>query len=538
MSARLLWISVAVVVLAVGSMIVLGRSKETVETVAEPEPPSDVERAAAASLPDPVAPVSEYELSSGASPETLPLVSAGTPFAEGSISPSAAGGAISPSAAGDVESPPSNPAAGGSDLTSLLATLGGAGGAASLSPPTGQAPGQVGEDQMTQAFDMLSKMLGLPEVTPEALKRRVEEVGGLRFKRDVPIDFMTRESLGRYIHDLFEDEYSVDTAEREERVLRAFGFLATGQDLRTIRERVLNENIAGFYDERANVKKLFAISSGKSLNLMNQLVLAHELRHAIQDQNFNLSEALTVKSDYDDRRVAALSLIEGDATLLMETYMMGSAPGLDGLMGQLGGGSGGGGMDASMAEMFAGPALREAPPIVKEQLVSPYMAGRELAHAIHERGGFKLLNEKLKTPPRSMEQVLHPEKYLDRSDEPVPVTAPASSASIESQGRLGELFIRVLLAGDAAETAAAGWGGDDFKLWREDNGAYRLSWKTVWDTDRDAQEFFAALSAQARSRFGSGSMTPALFTVKNGEGVTTSAKLAGKEVLFERAGLN
>jgi hypothetical protein len=101
-------------------------------------------------------------------------------------------------------------------------------------------------------------------------------------------------------------------------MLRGFGFLAEGQNLRATREKVLGENVAGFYDERPGVKKLFAISSGQSLNLMNQLVLSHELRHAIQDQQVVIREKLKVQSDYDDRRLAALSLLEGDSSILME----------------------------------------------------------------------------------------------------------------------------------------------------------------------------------------------------------------------------
>lgn len=384
---------------------------------------------------------------------------------------------------------------------------------------------QVDEAQIAESLDRLGEMLGLPPVEPEDLERRVEEIGNLPFKTDVPINFMSREELARYIHELFEEEYPVEYAEREERALRAFGFLDPRQDLREIRERVLNENVAGFYDERPGVKKLFAISSGRTLNLMNQLILSHELRHAAQDQHFVIREQLEVRSDFDDRRLAALCLLEGDASVLMEQYLTSgvtkNVPELANLFQAFSQGLSG----PEVAQMFAGPALQEAPSVVQEQLVAPYFQGRNLAVVIHQRGGFNLLNEYLQNPPRSMEQVLHPEKYVDGSDEPVAVSLPeARGHDVDFEGVLGELLIRVLLSDGTsratAATASAGWGGDRYAVLENGDG-YDLVWRTVWDTETDAREFEAALAAHMNDRFGP-------------DGYMLEA--SGKEVVFRRSG--
>ncbi len=390
---------------------------------------------------------------------------------------------------------------------------------------------QMDEAQMAAALDQLGWLLGLAPVEPVELSLKVEQIGKLRFRQTVPIDFMSREELTQYLRKLFDEEYPTEFAEREERALRGFGFLEDGQDLRTIREKVLNENIAGFYDERPGVKKLFAISSGRSLNVMNQLILSHELRHALQDQHVVIREKLIVDSDYDDRRLAALCLFEGDASVLMEQYLTSGVtenmPEMANLFQILDQGLSG----ADIAEMLGvGPALKTAPAIVQEQLVAPYMQGRALAMAAYKKGGFALLNELMKRPPRSMEQVLHPEKYLGRPDmpdmldEPVPVQlSETRGAEVDFEGRLGELLIQVLLRGGAASgganVAAAGWGGDAFAVLRTSEG-FRLVWRSVWDSLEDAQEFESALRTHM-----DGSIGNTFYELES----------SGKEVLFVRS---
>ena len=385
------------------------------------------------------------------------------------------------------------------------------------------AVAQVDEAEMSEALEELGQLLGLPPVAPAELKQKVETIGELKFLSDVPIDFMSREDLAAYIRELFEEDYPPDFAEREERMLRGFGLLDAEAELRGLRERVLNENVAGFYDERPGVRKLFAISSGRSLNVMNQLILSHELRHAIQDQHIVIRDKLNVESDFDDRRLAALCLLEGDASILMEHYLTSGASGnapeaatlfqvfSQGLTGE------------EVASMFAGPALKDAPAVVQEQLIAPYFDGRRLAAAIYEAGGFAMLNEKLSRPPRSMEQVLHPEKFLEGTDEPVEVElAEARDTTPDFEGTLGEFFIKVLLrygtSSQHAEMAAEGWGGDRYAVLAAERG-YRLVWRSRWDSENDAREFEAALGAHFETRF---------------PGEALRLQRRGSEVFFER----
>jgi hypothetical protein len=172
------------------------------------------------------------------------------------------------------------------------------------------------------------------------------------------------------------------------------------------------------------------------------------------------------------------------------------------------------------------------------------LEGRRLAGEIYEKGGFRSLNEKLRRLPRSMEQVLHPEKYLERVDEPIDVTLiETSGIPLESEGRIGELFVRTLfeeaLPKEEGAEAAAGWGGDHYALWMDDDGRYHLLWRTVWDTDRDAGEFFDALVRFASVHFGQGptsTETSDSVELKGGDGSSIQVTRRGREVVLEREG--
>jgi hypothetical protein len=122
-------------------------------------------------------------------------------------------------------------------------------------------------------------------------------------------------------------------------------------------------------------------------------------------------------------------------------------------------------------------------------------------------------------PPRSAEQILHPEKYWDAKaiDEPRAVAIDSSKLAagwkVLGEDTLGELFLALVttpvdkrakfdaknplsvLGIQYTNKAAEGWGGDRALLLEK--GDARALWLvTVWDTPEDAQEFRDAAAAQ------------------------------------------
>jgi hypothetical protein len=328
------------------------------------------------------------------------------------------------------------------------------------------------------------------------IARRVEALRGLRFeRRPVPQRVSAAQARREGLEDLDRSSSAVRRRVDEE-VLKLLGLIEPSADLRTLSASVFGEGVAGYYDPRSERLRIVA---GATPGALGEVVLAHELVHALEDQRFGLDLADAEDGD-DDAALARLALVEGTATLVMQDYLtryVGAARAFSGLLAS-----------------SAGPDL---PPFMTAQLLFPYTGGMTFAAALRARAGGRWtlvdLAERVR-PPETTEQVLHPSKW-EAVEGPLPVALRVGSAlgagwRRTGGGTWGEWATRELLgggsgSGSSAASAAAGWGGDRYELWQRGRCAAAtpcrgedvlvLRWR--WDTFRDAREFEAALRVSA-----------------------------------------
>ena len=120
--------------------------------------------------------------------------------------------------------------------------------------------------------------------------------------------------------------------------------------------------------------------------------------------------------------------------------------------------------------------------------------------ALDDRGGTPLVDRALTTFPVSTEQIIHPERWL--YDTPQPVDIEDLGPSLGTGWRdldvmtVGEVWLQLMLelrlSADAAGQAAAGWDGGLYRAWT-DGSRTAVILRTVWDTPEDAQEFADAI---------------------------------------------
>jgi hypothetical protein len=131
-----------------------------------------------------------------------------------------------------------------------------------------------------------------------------------------------------------------------------------------------------------------------------------------------------------------------------------------------------------------------------------YPLGYSLSHELVSRGGVAALTAALDDPPLTSEELIHPERYLERSKRrPLALFPEASDAfapeceSVVSTS-YGELGLGVWLAEmglaePAARAAADGWDAD--RAWLLDcPGGRALAWLIQLDTEPEAAELHAA----------------------------------------------
>lgn len=332
----------------------------------------------------------------------------------------------------------------------------------------------------------------------EAIKAGLAAMRGLDFKAEVPIKVMRQSEMKQHFAAELEREYGEEKLKNYALAYGKLGLYPEEFDLKGAVLEFYSSQVAAFYDPQE--KKLFLpekLEGGTMVgivqflerrDILGEMVLAHELTHALQDQHFSVAERLR-PSNSDDKTLAFRAVMEGDATLSGFGYLFG---GLD---------------ETTLPQVKeavqksiqeARAELADIPEAILEELLFQYYGGVSFVSRVLEEKGWLGVSLLYRHPPVSTEQILHPERFLDHPDVPVRIVLrdlgglfPPGWREIENNV-LGEVMIRALFrrfipAADA-EAAAEGWGGDRFVAFRRGNQV-ALVWATAWDSVEDATEF-------------------------------------------------
>ncbi len=316
---------------------------------------------------------------------------------------------------------------------------------------------------------------------------------------------LSRDELVQRLPAMISEELDPAELEGATRALTALGLIPEGSDLLDLTLRLLGEQVAGFYDPLTD--EMIVVADGDFS--AEAYYYAHEVVHALQDAYLDPEDLMEeTSSDNDDESLARAALYEGDA-VVTSTFYLEQHPELA--------------FDLLREAQTDSTELDSAPAAMVVTLVFPYISGQPFVELLYQEGGWDAVDAAYLDMPASTEQILHPEKYLDR-DNPVTLTLPSPSEALGAgwsevhQNTLGELQIALLLANlppgggfsgvtgqyaipDPAQNAAAGWDGDRYALWASADGQEALVWRTAWDTEQDARSFAAALARYEEGRW-------------------------------------
>ena len=285
------------------------------------------------------------------------------------------------------------------------------------------------------------------------VERRVEQLRGLRFLHPVPVAIVSPAQARRDGLADYDTSKAVEQQRASEELLMVLGLLPPGSSLRRIESAVYGEQVAGYYDPR---RKRLALVRGAGVD---DVTLAHELTHALEDQHFDLQRL--EGGGGDDASTAQQALVEGSATLVMERYAArwpSETPVGDAL--------------AGLTQVTAGTPL---PQYTMRELIFPYLQGESFVQALRDAdgGGWALVGvAEAKRPPRTTAEILQPQRWL-RAQQPQPVALARSAGAgwrLLTGSTLGEEDLAALLSPQSGPLAAreltAGWRGGRYALWR------------------------------------------------------------------------
>ena len=379
-------------------------------------------------------------------------------------------------------------------------------------PPSSQSAGQgdIGI-QVHPAAPPADK-----KITPDEAKQLFSSIDdtlawlgkdtGYPVKQKVKGELVSREQVAKYVETKLNEDEDAKRLERSEVVLKKFGLLPRDFDLHSFLVQLLKEQVAGYYDVKT-----------KSMYLLDWLepdaqkpVLAHELTHALQDQNFGLdawenpkAPKTNDKDDYsydeDEASTARSAVAEGQGMVTLVDYMLrdtghtlAESPKVAGMMRN------------AMTNNDDFPLLQRAPLMIRESLVFPYGDGLSFEAALLEKSKDTAFSGAFRRPPQDTHEILdvaayldgHPVQWLVLPDLKKELGSGYEKYDVGSIGQLDtKIFVEQYADQDTANDLAKAWrGGAYYAATNKDpklNGTAKIAllYLSHWDSDEDADEF-------------------------------------------------
>ncbi len=316
----------------------------------------------------------------------------------------------------------------------------------------------------------------------DTVRPYVEKETGLPFKGAVPVAVLDAGAFTGRLNAVRLNP-AMERARRAEGTLKALGIIEPGVNLAEQVKRLSTGSVTAFYDVKANE---LVIREG-NLNPYALTTIVQELVRADYDQHFELDRPNLATPD-DETGVAWDSLVEGAAARIKARFIA-ALPDKD--------------KQSVQAEQqrLAGQLPKDLPDYVLVQYAFPFGTGPRFVDALMSNGGAARVNGAFQAPPRTTEQIVHPEKFL-AGEGPQALADPAADGAAVRSGSLGQLMITLMLAqvlesGDA-ESAADAWGADRYVAW-QNGGQTCVRLAISMDTPEKTAEMGQALADWAQN---------------------------------------
>jgi hypothetical protein len=345
--------------------------------------------------------------------------------------------------------------------------------------PSGQpqASGSSDAEFLRAADEVLaemSRLLSLP--VREPLKKSVR----------------SREEIRQFlVRQMREDKDDVKR-NADQRALEALGLIPKGYPLDQKLLALLTEQIAGLYDPK---EREFFIADWTQ-PAEQRVIMAHELTHALQDQNFHVEKWEDEVKTNDDAQLARESVLEGSATIAMYDYLLRKTGKTTRDIADF---------DPSLliGDPKDSPEFAQAPLIIQDEISFPYLSGATFVQrTLKNWNDWPDLHRLFENPPASTQQILHPDLYF-RGVMPVQVDLTPITKAVPhgwkklDENVMGEFgtneILKQFLGKEQANQIAPSWTGDRYAIYQRESGTQTLLLMRLKLADESAAtRFFGA----------------------------------------------
>jgi len=316
---------------------------------------------------------------------------------------------------------------------------------------------------------------------------------------------------------------------QEELSMKKLGFLPRDFSLREFLVKSTGQQVAGYYDDET-----------KTISLLNWVppdrqepILAHELTHALQDQNYDLRKWMKAplkpagnasksgESGNDDGATARKAVVEGQAMVVYVDYVLApmgrnlvDTPDLIYSM-----------EEPAVKAVADSQMLHDAPMILRESGSFAYNEGLIFEGELLHKGGKEMaFAGAFARPPRNSHEVLQPQAYIN--GEKLPATGVpdlkqllGEQYDVYDSGGIGQLDVRAYLKqyGERknADDVSSAWQGGAYVTYHRKNKAaseastsattadlallYVSRWRTPQAAERFARFYTSAIAQRYRT---------------------------------------
>lgn len=339
--------------------------------------------------------------------------------------------------------------------------------------------------------------------SPEFLKAADEVLADMSKLLDLPVkeplkkSLRNRQEIRAYLVKEMQEDRKPEERYADQKALEAFGLIPQNFPLESFLLDLLTEQVAGLYDPKT---KEFYIADWIPI-AEQRVVMAHELTHALDDQNFGIETWEKAARPNDDAEFARDAVIEGSALAAMLDYAfrdqkmsVRQLPDITDLL-----------SSQALSEMTKDPQLAKAPLVIKDELLFPYLRGASFSQQVLKaNSGWGDFRKVFENPPVSTQQILHPELYLSGT-KPFAAALPDFKGIVPSNWKkleenvFGEFGLHEVLKQFLGEERAAklspAWAGDRYAVFEDAKTKNTLLvFRLVLRSTDDAAIFFGNYS--------------------------------------------